>query len=69
MSLSLFNNKEREREKDVRSVYNKRRAVIKTFAQQQQKKTTETASRALFEVQDTPLEVFLLKKRNEISKI
>lgn len=39
MSLSLFNNKEREREKDVRSVYNKRRAaVIKTFAQQQQKK-------------------------------
>ena len=68
MSLSLFNNKEREREKDVRSVYNKRRAVIKTFAQQQQKKQQKQA-RALFEVQDTPLEVFLLKKRNEISKI
>ena len=67
MSLSLFNNKEREREKDV-SVYNKRRAVIKTFAQQQQKKQQKQA-RALFEVQDTPLEVFLLKKRNEISKI
>ena len=47
MSLSLFNNKEREREKDVRSVYNKRRAVIKTFAQQQQKKKQQKQRRAL----------------------
>jgi hypothetical protein len=66
MSLSLSTTK-KEREKDG-SVYNKRRAVIKTFAQQQQKKQQKQA-RALFEVQETPLELFLLKKMNEISKI
>ena len=39
VSFSLQQQRKREREKDVRSVYNKRRAaVIKTFAQQQQKK-------------------------------
>jgi hypothetical protein len=38
VSFSLQQQRKREREKDVRSVYNKRKGVIKTFAQQQQKK-------------------------------
>ena len=68
MALSLFNDKgRRERERKEAFILNAG-PVIKTFAQQQQKKQQKQA-RALFEVQDTPLELFLLKKRNEISKI
>ena len=50
VSFSIQQQRKREREKDG-SVYNKR-AVIKTFVQQQQKKQQKQA-RALFEVQQT----------------
>jgi hypothetical protein len=47
VSFSLQQQRKREREKDVRSVYNKRKGVIKTFAQQQQKKKQQKQRRAL----------------------
>jgi|TARA_B110000305_G_scaffold18737_1_gene17260 hypothetical protein len=56
VSFSLQQQRKRERKK--RSVYNKR-AVIKTFVQQQQKQKQQKQqkqARALFEVQTTPLE-------------